>query len=154
MRTVSGGQGVRSDGEGLRARRPSGGEAVVILDVDQFASIRARHGSAAAEQVTRAVEASLRRRLRGEDRLALLRDDEFLAVLGGATVETVPGIAARLRDAVDALRLALAGSVWELSCTTGVAARGSRPCGLDGLVRAADSDLHRARCAQGRGARA
>lgn len=154
MRTVSGGQGVGADGEGLRARRPSGGEAVVILDVDQFASIRARHGSAAAEQVTRAVEASLRRRLRGEDRVALLRDDEFLAVLSGATVQTLPGIATRLRDAVNALRLALAGSVWELSCTIGVAARDSRPCGLDGLVRAADSDLHRARCAQGRGARA
>jgi diguanylate cyclase (GGDEF)-like protein len=133
-------------GAALRPRRSAGGDAVVIVDVDQFAAIRAAHGAVAGEQVTRAVADCLRRRLRGADRLALLRDDEFLAVLPGAAADTLPAIAARLRAGVDGLRLALVGRVWALSCTIGSAARGARPCALEGLVRAADVDLHRARC--------
>jgi diguanylate cyclase (GGDEF)-like protein len=128
-----------------RARRAPCGDAVLIVDVDQFAAIRQRHGAAAAEQVTRAVAECLQRRLRPEDRLALLREDEFLVVLSGASGEAVPVLAARLRDDVQALRLSLAGSLWSLSCTIGAASRGSRPCGLEGLVRAADADLDRAR---------
>ena len=137
-----------------RTRRAGMGDAVVIVDVDQFAAIRAMHGSEAGEQVTRAVADCLRRRLRGEDRLALLREDEFLAVLPGATEEMLPAITHRLRSGVEGLRLALAGRVWTLSCTIGAAAatRGSRPCGLEGLVREADSELHRARrCSPGFG---
>ncbi|MEI7443780.1 MAG: diguanylate cyclase [Burkholderiales bacterium] len=129
------------------SRRAGSGDAVVIVDVDQFAAIRAMHGSEAGEQVTRAVADCLRRRLRSEDRLALLREDEFLAVLPGATEEMLPAITHRLRSGIEGLRLALAGRVWTLSCTIGAAAatRGSRPCGLEGLVREADTELHRAR---------
>jgi diguanylate cyclase (GGDEF)-like protein len=130
-----------------RARRAGTGDAVLIVDVDQFAAIRAMHGTEAGEQVTRAVADCLRRRLRSEDRLALLREDEFLAVLPGATEELLPVIVHRLRAGIEGLRLALAGRVWTLSCTIGAAAatRGSRPCGLEGLVREADIELHRAR---------
>jgi diguanylate cyclase (GGDEF)-like protein len=134
-------------GEGAAAvpRRPWAGEAVVIIDVDQFAAIRARHGPIAGEQVTRAVADCLRRRLRRDDRIALLRDDEFLAVLPGALDVTLPDIAARIRDGIGALRLSLAGEIWDLSCTIGAAARTAQLRSLDGLVRAADSALHHAR---------
>lgn len=128
-----------------RARTAGRGEAVVIVDVDQFRAILARHGVTAGEQVTRAVGDCLRARLRACDRLALLRDDEFLAVLPGAGEATLEPIAARLRDSVHALRLALAGEVWSLSCTLGAAARGRQSASLEALVRAADSALHHAR---------
>lgn len=135
------------DGVARRARRPGRGDVVVIVDVDQFSSIRAMHGSEAGEQVTRAVADCLRRRLRSDDRLALLREDEFLAVLPGASEEALALITDRLREGVEGLRLALAGRVWTLSCTIGAAAAapGVRPCGLEVLVRAADTELHRAR---------
>jgi diguanylate cyclase len=126
-------------------RRPGAGEAVVIVDVDQFAAIRARHGPVAGEQVTRAVAECLRRRLRRDDRLALLREDEFLAVLPGALDATLPDISARIRQGIAALRLSLAGEIWDLSCTIGAAARDAQSRSLEGLVRAADSALHRAR---------
>jgi two-component system chemotaxis family response regulator WspR len=142
---MTGGTGVPFDAAAHRARRAHCGEAVLIVDVDQFAAIRARHGTTASEQVTRAVAECLRRRLRPDDRLALLRDDEFLVVLPGAPSDAVPTLATRLRTHVQALRLSLAGSVWSLSCTIGAASRGSRPCGLEALVRAADADLDRAR---------
>jgi len=118
---------------------------VVIVDVDQFDAIRQRHGAWAGEQVTRAVADCLRARLRAADRLALLRDDEFLAVLPGAAEPAMDPISNRLRDGVNGLRLALAGQVWTLSCTIGAAARGSRPLRLEALVRAADIALHSAR---------
>lgn len=136
--------GVR-DTHGRAARRPSAGDAVVIVDVDQFAAIRAAHGSAAGEQVTHAVSECLRRRLRASDRIALLREDEFLAVLPGAPECALPEIVARLGASVESLRIALAGRVWSLTCTIGAAARATRSCGLDGLVRAADIELHRVR---------
>ena len=141
--------GAQSTGRGGTAvvvsRRSRAGEAVVIVDVDQFAAIRARHGTFAGEEVTRAVADCLRRRLRREDRIALLRDDEFLAVLPGAIDASLPEIASRLREGIGSLRLSLAGEIWNLSCTIGAAARDAQSRSLDGLVRAADSALYRAR---------
>jgi diguanylate cyclase (GGDEF)-like protein len=136
-----------AEGAARHARRPGRGDAVVIVDVDQFSAIRAMHGSEAGEQVTRAVADCLRRRLRCDDRLALLREDEFLAVLPGASEDALPVITERLREGVEGLRLALAGRVWTLSCTIGAAAAapGMKSFGLEGLVRAADTELHRAR---------
>ena len=140
--------GAQPPGRGAEAvtvpRCSCGGEAVVIVDVDQFAAIRERHGHIAGEQVTRAVADCLRRRLRREDRIALLRDDEFLAVLPGALDGSLPEIAKRLREGVEALRLSLAGDVWNLSCTIGAAARAAQSRSLEALVRAADSALYRA----------
>jgi diguanylate cyclase (GGDEF)-like protein len=136
------------DAIAVHERRPCAGDAVLIVDVDQFAAIRAAHGCPAGEQVTRAVADALRRRLRRADRIALLRDDEFLAVLPGTPEHALPEVVSRVRDAIGTLRLALAGRIWGLSCTIGAAAReGGGPCGLEGLVRAADTELHRVRCA-------
>jgi diguanylate cyclase (GGDEF)-like protein len=134
-----------TDVEDERQRSVPAGEAVVIVDVDQFAAIREQHGAHACEEATRAVGECLRRVLRGNDRLALLRADEFLVVLPGAQEAALPAIEARVRNGVKALRLGLAGTVWNLSCTTGAAAHGPRPRGLEGLVRAADSALYRAK---------
>ena len=52
-------------------RLPSDGEAVVIIDVDQFAAIRQRHGDTAVDQVSLAVAEQLRHLLRSQDRLAI-----------------------------------------------------------------------------------
>lgn len=133
------------DAHVCRDRQPWCGEAVMIVDVAELAAIRACHGDAVGEQATRAVADCLGHRLRADDRLALLREDEFLMVLGGTPAQAVPALAQRLRTDVAALRLSLAGRIWTLTCTIGAATRGTRPCGLEALVRAADGDLDRAR---------
>lgn len=136
-------------GQPVRARRAAAGvESVVIIDVDQSRLIRAHHGSAAGEQLAQAVAESLRRRLRPGDRLALLREDEFMAVLPGAQGEDLPAIEGRLRHAVESMRLSIAGFEWQLSCTLGSAcsallAEQSRR--LESLVRLADTALARAK---------
>jgi diguanylate cyclase (GGDEF)-like protein len=124
------------------------GESVMIIDVDQSAAIRARHGSAAGEQLAQAVAETLRRRLRPGDRLALLREDEFMAVLPGAQTADLPRIEARLRDGVKGMRLSIAGREWQLSCTIGSACSqqlAEQPRRLDSLVRIADAALYRAK---------
>lgn len=132
----------------LPRKQSVAGDAVMIIDIDQSAAIRSRHGSAAGEQVTQAVAECLRRRLRAGDRLALVREDEFLAVLPGAPLVELPRIEARLREGVAALRLSLAGTEWRLTCTIGSAScqqMSEHSQRLESLVRMADAALHRAR---------
>jgi diguanylate cyclase (GGDEF)-like protein len=146
-----------SGGEPGRPRRAEdSGESVMIIDIDQSAAIRARHGSAAGEQLGQAVAECLRRRLRTGDRLALLREDEFLAVLPGAPCEELPAIEARLREGVRSMRLSIAGKEWQLSCTIGSACSNQlsgQSRRLESLVRLADAALHRARASGGEGSR-
>lgn len=140
--------GAGSPGYGQAERRRDAspaGQAVVIVDVPVFADIRGRHGPVAAEQVTQMVADNLRRRLRGADRLALLREDEFLAVIADADDAALESVVPRLRAAVQGTRVALAEDEWVLGCTLGAAARASGSCALDALVRAADIALYRAR---------
>jgi diguanylate cyclase (GGDEF)-like protein len=141
--------GGRSSAGGPIDRRPNAaGDSVMIVEIDQANAIRARHGSAACEQLAQAVAECLRRRLRGGDRVALLRDDEFLAILPGAPRHELAAIENRVRQAIDGLRLSIAGTEWRLSCTIGSAsssqlAESSRR--LDSLVRLADTALQRNR---------
>lgn len=140
--------GAGAPGTGQAERRsdaPRAGQAVVIVDVPVVADIRSRHGPVAAEQVTQMVADNLRRRLRDGDRLALLREDEFLAVIADADDAALESVVPRLRGAVQGTRVALAEDEWVLGCTLGAAARASTSCALDALVRAADIALYRAR---------
>jgi diguanylate cyclase (GGDEF)-like protein len=126
-------------------RRLSDDEAVVIIDVDQFAAIRKRHGDTAVDQVSLAVAEQLRHLLRSQDRLALLGNEAFMAVMPGVDSDALAEVQSRLISGVASLRIALSGAHWQLSCLTGGAARGSQRIGLDGVVRAADNALYEAR---------
>jgi diguanylate cyclase (GGDEF)-like protein len=132
-----------------QARRPSDGEAVVIIDIDQFAAIRQRHGDTAVDQVSLAVAEQLRHLLRPQDRLALVGNEAFMAVMPGVDSDALADIQSRLMCGVESMRIALSGAHWQLSCLTGGAARGLQRIGLDGVVRAADNALYDARRRRG-----
>lgn len=117
----------------------------MIVDVEQFAAIRQRHGDTAVDQVSLAVAEQLRHLLRSQDRLALLGNESFMAVMPGVDSEALADIQSRLSSGVASLRIALSGEHWRLSCLTGAAARGLQRIGLEGVVRAADNELHDAR---------
>ena len=101
--------------------RLSSGPAVLVVRIDQATDILKAHGPVAAEQLMMAITATLQRRLRGQDRLALVRDDEFLIVLPGVLPAVIRRIEQRLSDAVRGLRLSMAGRLWVLSSSIGVA---------------------------------
>jgi diguanylate cyclase (GGDEF)-like protein len=117
----------------------------VIVDVEQFAAIKRRHGAVAVDQVSLAVAEQLRHLLRPQDRLALLGNESFMAVMPGVDCDDLAEIQSRLSSGVASLRIALSGDHWRLSCLTGAAARGLQRIGLEGVVRAADNALHDAR---------
>ena len=132
-----------------RPRRQTDDEAVVIVDVEQFSAIRERHGDTAVDQVSLAVADQLRQLLRSQDRLALLGNESFMAVMPGVDSDALAEIQSRLISGVESLRIALSGEHWQLSCLTGGAARGSQRIGLEGVVRAADNALYDARRRRG-----
>ncbi|MFN5510323.1 MAG: GGDEF domain-containing protein [Burkholderiales bacterium] len=126
--------------------RLSSGPAVLVVRIDQAADILKVHGPVAAEQLMMAITGALQRRLRSQDRLALVRDDEFLIVLPGVLPAVIRRIEQRLSDAVRGLRLSMAGRLWVLSSSIGVACapEGRLPApSVQELVRQADDDLHR-----------
>jgi len=133
--------------------RHGNGPAVLVVRVDQAAELLQAHGKAAGEQLMLAVTSALQRRLRPHDRLALVRDDEFLLVLGGVTPQTVRRIEHRVAEAVRSLHLSMGGRMWALTCSIGMACapEGRFPMpSVQTLVREADADLHRVIAQQAR----
>jgi len=112
-----------------------------MMDVEQITLIRRRHGARLADGVTRLVLERIGRALRPHDRLACVRDDELMVVLGGAETQSLPGIEVRLRRVLHHLRVVVDGEVWTLSCILGRSARVGSQGTFDSLVRAADHSL-------------
>jgi diguanylate cyclase (GGDEF)-like protein len=122
------------------------GPAIMVVRVDQADDIMRSQGQNAAEQLMLAITSTLQKRLRAQDRLALVRFDEFLLVLSGVTSASLNRIAQRLAAAIEGLRLSMAGKAWTLSCCIGMACAPEGrfpPPSLHELVREADADLHK-----------
>jgi GGDEF domain-containing protein len=132
-----------------KQRRLGGGATgVVILQVEQAGDIHQTHDGRFSDQLHAVISGALRRCLRLEDRLAMLREHDFMIVLRNVSARTLRAICQRVRDAVQALRLSLAGRLWALSCRIGLAcAPTGWPPGptLEWLVREAEDSLRTAR---------
>jgi diguanylate cyclase (GGDEF)-like protein len=127
-------------------KRTQGGAGVLMVQVDQADAILKAHGATAAGQLMLAINAALVRRLRNEDRVALVRDDGLLVVLPGVTARTIRRVEQRIVEAVRDFRLSVAGRLWSLSAQIGVACspEGRLPgLSVPSLARLADDDLHR-----------
>jgi len=90
--------------EVLRAGRYGRSLALVMVDVDGFASLNNREGSTCADLMLREVARALTSRLRGVDLVARTGADEFSVVLPETSLLVARPIAERLRRAVEGLR--------------------------------------------------
>jgi diguanylate cyclase (GGDEF)-like protein len=112
-----------------RALRDGTTLSCLVLQIEDLEELRSRYGRELPDQALDYVEATLRRELRGSDRIGRLSDGELLAVLpgaGGPQGEIVARrVLERLRTVkVEAdgqrrpLRISIALAVWraELSC--------------------------------------
>jgi diguanylate cyclase (GGDEF)-like protein/putative nucleotidyltransferase with HDIG domain len=75
--------------------------AVIVLDIDNLATLNATHGRQAGDEVLSRVARAARRNLRSADFLFRHQDDEFVALLLQTTRETAEAIAERIRGAVN-----------------------------------------------------
>lgn len=128
-----------------RSRRHGRPLCLLILDVDNFKAINDRFGHGAGDELLRSIAQQCRTCLRKTDILGRYGGDEFVILLcetdaGGATE-----IAERIRRAIEAAALEIAGNRISVSVSVGVAGLGPKPTSVEGLLAGADGALYAAK---------
>jgi diguanylate cyclase (GGDEF)-like protein len=131
---------VRANAELSRARRHDQEVTLIYLDLDGFKQVNDNLGHAAGDVVLRRAAISMGATLRGEDVLARVGGDEFVALLGLATTDDARSIGERLIAAVRRVAVQEHGSA-HVSATTASATYPHDGQTLDELMRAADGRL-------------
>ncbi|GLW81733.1 diguanylate cyclase [Actinokineospora globicatena] len=131
-----------------RARRTGGSVAVLIADVDHFKTINDRDGHPAGDQVLVELSARLRGTVRAGEVLARYGGEEFALILPGATAETLPIIAERLRNEVSGTAIPVSAQRQILvTVSVGTAVFPTHGTTPDDLVSIADRALYAAKAA-------
>ncbi|WP_298956428.1 GGDEF domain-containing protein [uncultured Methylobacterium sp.] len=125
--------------EALRARRPGGGFALILADVDHFKAINDLHGHRAGDEVLAALSAALRAGIRADDVLGRWGGEEFMVVCPDTGLAAAAALAEDLRRRVEATRLP---GVGRRTCSFGVAALTPGES-VESLVARADAALYR-----------
>lgn len=127
-----------------RLRRSGNGVLVAVVDIDDFKQVNDTHGHAVGDQLLCEVGRRLQAAVRETDTVARMGGDEFVVL----AEECGPGALARLADRLIAAcgePLDIEGHRMQVGLSIGVA-RGDAPAdGLDGLLRAADAAMYRAK---------
>jgi diguanylate cyclase (GGDEF)-like protein len=122
---------------------------LLMIDVDHFKLINDKHGHAGGDQALCAVAERLARAARSNDVVARLGGEEFAALLPATDAAGIRQAAERLRQAVSAQPLVLAGGQQTISVSVGASMRLVEETAGDPLQRRADQALYRAK-AEGR----
>jgi diguanylate cyclase (GGDEF)-like protein len=125
-----------------RRRRLNENVAVLMLDIDHFKQINDRHGHAAGDEVLRAVATELVSSMREIDRVFRVGGEEFVVLLHDANQGAAEAAAERVRAAIAARPVTVDGRDIPVTVSVGVAVA---RVAADGLLRAADSALYRAK---------
>ncbi|HDR28913.1 diguanylate cyclase [Rhodovulum sp.] len=117
-----------------RAAETGRGYAVMLLDLDRFKLVNDQHGHAAGDAVLVEVARRLKDNLRPVDLVARIGGEEFMVALPETGFEQACATAERLRTAVQARPVDLAGEPGAIGVTIsiGVAFGGERPPEEDG----------------------
>lgn len=133
------------------AAREAQGHAVAVLmvDVDHFKKINDTHGHPVGDEVLKAVARRCREALRDRDLFARFGGEEFIALLSAPVIDEVPVAAERLRHAIAAEPITVAGVRIPVSISVGGAIGEALPGGdqplLEELVARADEALYLAK---------
>jgi diguanylate cyclase (GGDEF)-like protein len=112
---------------------------VLLLDLDDFGAINARHGQEEGDRVLRELAARWRSHVRHNDLIARVGPDDFAVLLIACSLEAASAVARRLSGLVDidGVTVSIGGSEWNGSETA------------IGLLARAEAALHRAQGQQG-----
>lgn len=127
-----------------RAGRHGGTLGVLLVDLDGFKAFNDREGHAAGDSLLQQVGRLLGSVVRAEDVACRYGGDEFLVLLPGAAA---PDLASRGEQVCSALRSAPAFAAAAVTVSIGAAVHPANGSDLDGLLRAADAALYRAKAA-------
>jgi diguanylate cyclase (GGDEF)-like protein len=128
-----------------RAARDQRAFCLLLLDIDLFKAINDRHGHPGGDQVLKRVAEVIRRHLSDAVWGARIGGEEFALVMPGATLAAGFALAERLREAIAAERIELAGESHSVTISIGIAEWSSGKVSYSDLMRAADHQLYRAK---------
>jgi diguanylate cyclase (GGDEF)-like protein len=136
--------------EAAESRRYTHPIAVVLLDIDDFATLNHRHGLSIGDAVLREISLRLRLRMRGADALGRIGGDSFLAVLPHTDERGAAVFADALRRRLVTRPIATDAGEIVISVSIGVAfMRPGMELDAEQLLAAADEALASARAAGG-----
>ena len=128
-----------------RAREGHGALAVLFLDLDHFKSINDRYGHPAGDTCLAAIARRFAAQLRSGDVLGRWGGEEFVALLPGATQETVHGTGERIRRAVETEPVMIDGISIPITVSIGLAVFDPSIENEEELLQRADGALYRAK---------
>ena len=129
----------------LLARRHGRPLAAAMLDIDHFKRVNDTWGHAAGDRALCALVQACRQTLRASDYIGRIGGEEFVCVMPETGAGDALACAERIRMAVAALRLPVAGGTLSFTVSAGVAVLGPEHGGWPELLRAADAALYRAK---------
>lgn len=133
------------DKEIARASRRGRPLALMILDLDHFKPVNDTYGHVAGDAVLREVAKVLRTRVRGDDVAARIGGEEFAIILPESDTKAALVFAEDLRQGVAGLSGLLDGRLKQITVSIGVACWTSAFRNASDLLRAADTQLYRAK---------
>ncbi len=130
-----------------RCRRYRSGAAMLMLDVDHFASIQEEFGKAAGSAVMRSIALTCDGMLRRPDLLGHHGGEALVIFLPHTDMLGAIDVAERLRSAVAQSRVAWPKHPIRVTVSVGVATLGDQHLSLNSLILDAESALHAAQTA-------
>lgn len=128
-----------------RARRNARQVAVMLLNLDGFKSVNARHGSETGDLVLAEVARRLLNSVRQADSVARIAGDEFGLILEAIDQrEQAAVVANRVLPSLK-VPIAAAGPIIDISASAGIAAFPSDAQDIDALLRMADVAMYAAK---------
>jgi diguanylate cyclase (GGDEF)-like protein len=127
-----------------RAARQSQPMGVVLIDLDHFKKVNDTYGHLAGDAVLREAMQRIQAAVRGYDAVGRYGGEEFLVIVPGAGDDETRGLAERVREQIRSQHFGWDGGEIAVTASFGVAT-GSGDIDMEGLLRAADAALYRAK---------
>lgn len=128
--------------EVARARRAGQPLSIIMVDLDHFRAVNEEHGNRAGDEMLQQVADLIRTALRKEDMLVRYGGEEFLVLLPEVPGPGAVVVAGRIRKAVEASPLLIAGVSVAATVSVGVSARlDEGPESMEHLIARAEEAL-------------
>lgn len=127
-----------------RFQRKGTGVLLAVVDVDDFKQVNDTRGHAVGDRLLCEVGRRLQLAVRATDTVARMGGDEFVVLAEECGADALEQLAGRLLSACDAM-VEVDGDHLQVGISVGLARGGATPHDLDGLLRAADAAMYRAK---------
>jgi len=128
-----------------RARRLGRPLAALFADLDHFKSLNDDYSHEVGDQALREISRRIHGSMRRIDTVARYGGEEFVILLAETELDPAVEVAERVRQIVEATKLATGRGVTHLTVSVGVAAHGPETLDLETLIRRADEAMYAAK---------